>query len=357
MENLTENRLVITSGSDSGKEYQLLQERTTVGSAPLNDVQLNDRGVADFHAEIRIDADAFMIFDFNSEKGTFVNEERVTKEKPLAAGDTIRMGSAQAVFLPHNAVLAKENRDRAGMREAFQSIVSFYKKWCADMKVNLQTVLERAKPYYDKWMTRKNQKILAWVLPIIALCMIFAVISKDNAPDPGEAAAQRHENSHSTDAINTVNPKDNTSRDPVKTVAAEIETKEPDQRPVENAVGAAGIRQRQPGPGQNDPFADIYFSLAAEFADQQLWQIALEYYHRIFEKDPANPELSAKIAEMKSEIRNQTAYEKAEALIKQDRYQEGIAKLNKIAENSFYFHKAARVITAAKEKMEAADDI
>jgi tetratricopeptide (TPR) repeat protein len=191
---------------------------------------------------------------------------------------------------------------------------------------------------------------MACALPLIVVFATFEVLSKTNE-NPEDAATQHLENIRSTEAINDVNGKDKENIKSTQTISAEIEKAAPDQGTIENTARTGGVQRHPSGLGRDDPFADIYNSIAKKFAEQQLWQIALEYYHRVFKKNSEFPELSAKIAEMKSEIQNQTLYEKGQALIKNDRYEKGIAKLHAVADNSFYFHKAAQAITAAREKM------
>jgi tetratricopeptide (TPR) repeat protein len=182
--------------------------------------------------------------------------------------------------------------------------------------------------------------------------MMFAAIPKKGAEDLEEAAALPDAKIHPTNIINDVNGNNKENREETPTVTAAIEKGARNQGTIDNTVGG---EWHQSGRGQQESFAALYFSIAAKFADQQLWQIALEYYSRVFEEDSDNLELAAKIAKMKSEIQNQTVYEKGKTLIKKDRYDDGIAELHKIAENSFYFDKAAQAITAAKEKMGRSD--
>jgi hypothetical protein len=105
-------------------------------------------------------------------------------------------------------------------------------------------------------MTEKNQIILACVLPLIAVFIIYSALTNEG--------------------------------------------------PIENSVGD---ERRQSSLRQQESLTGIYLDIATKFADQQLWQIALEYYHRCYEIDSDDPELAAKIAGIKSKIENQTTYE------------------------------------------------
>ena len=332
MENTIENKLAITSGPDSGKEYPLWQGRTTLGSAPDNDVQLNDRGIAGFHAEIRSDNNSFLIFDFNSEKGTFVNEERIREEKELVAGDRIQMGSLHAVFIPQNSIIAKEYKPKVNFQAIFQRLEPYCKK-----------------PSYTKWMNEKNRKMIACVLPVIVVLMIGLAMSKNHSMDQKVSAVQRFKVVHSAQASAGGNGAETETIDPERKPPTEIESVSPGNMPNGTVVASAGAIGNQTGLKPQDRFADIYFNIANTFADHQLWQIALEYYYRVFEKTPDHPELSAHITEMKSEINNQITYEQGETLIEKAHYQEGIANLRRVPETSYYFQKAAQIIAKAEE--------
>lgn len=327
MSDLTENKLVIISGSNTGKAYRLWQARTTLGSAPGNDVQLNNRGISGFHAEIRNENNSFSILDFNSEKGTYINEERISGGKKLVAGDRIQLGSLHAVFMPRNGIFAKVPKP----------------------KVNVEKVLKRLKPYYKKWNNEKNRKILACVLPVIAVLMIALAMSGNHAADRKASATQHYKVVDPAHTSYSGNGAEKESNDSARKTPSASENEPPGNRSDGAVATSVGGIANQSDPEPQDRFADIYFNLANKFADQQLWQIALEYYHRVFEKTPDHPELSAHIAEMKSEINNQITYEQGQFLIEKEHHQEGIANLRRIPETSYYFQKAAQVIAEAEE--------
>ncbi len=329
MNNETENKLVITSGADSGKEYYLLKGSTTVGSAPDNDVHLNDQAVSGFHAEVRCQNDSFLIFDFNSAKGTFVNKERIASKKALTAGDRIQIGSTHAVFIPLNAAVAKE---------------------CGTIR-NLQKIFKRIEPYYTKWADKKNKKVLACVLPLIVVLMMAMALSRNNGERQGENTGQGSRTAQSADTSEKSNGADKEATDSKRNKALPNGDGSLLYMPNGAVVAAAGAIRNQPHPRPQDRFADIYFNIANTFADYQLWQIALEYYQRVFEKKPGYPELAAQIAKMKAEKQNQIFYEEGRSAMKSARYQKGITDLLHIPENSHYFQVAAQIITEAEEKI------
>ena len=76
-----------------GKEISLVS-KITVGRDDRNSVIINDKMVSRFHAEIQKIRDDYYVKDLNSSNGTFVNGNRVPKDKyiKLCKGDIIRVG-------------------------------------------------------------------------------------------------------------------------------------------------------------------------------------------------------------------------------------------------------------------------
>ena len=78
----------------------LESERVTVGGAPGSDVVISwDQTVSRLHAVFeRIGDSAWVVKDLSSRNGTFVNGERIWGERPLYAGDEVRIGGTRILF-------------------------------------------------------------------------------------------------------------------------------------------------------------------------------------------------------------------------------------------------------------------
>lgn len=73
----------------------------TIGRMPTNQIVIpNDPRVSGRHAEIRPDAQGYLLSDLGSVNGTFVNGQRLTSNIPyvLKVGDTIRIGQMTFCF-------------------------------------------------------------------------------------------------------------------------------------------------------------------------------------------------------------------------------------------------------------------
>ena len=81
-----------------GQQVAELQAHNTLGRHPSNTIQLLDRIVSKEHCVIELRGDCFVLRDFGSLNGTFVNNERVVGERMLRHGDEIALGSTKARF-------------------------------------------------------------------------------------------------------------------------------------------------------------------------------------------------------------------------------------------------------------------
>ena len=83
-----------TSGSVINQSFPL-GESFVLGSSADCQVQIEESGVADHHAEITIvDGNSLHLKDLDSQSGTFVNGEKIS-ETMLSSGDEIHIGSCR----------------------------------------------------------------------------------------------------------------------------------------------------------------------------------------------------------------------------------------------------------------------
>ena len=128
---LRKSKLVIISGPDAGKEYELNKPRVTGGRSIINEIPLSDKAVSGSHFEIRGDDDGYMLRDLGSTNGTHVGELRVM-EVFLKPGTTFRVGHTELRFQPLQDMveIALSQSDRFGgvlgssvkMREIFATL-------------------------------------------------------------------------------------------------------------------------------------------------------------------------------------------------------------------------------------------
>jgi hypothetical protein len=92
--------LIALEGPTRASMYQLLKEKTVVGSSMDSDIQLGDQFVSNRHASFNFSGGKYFVTDLDSANGTFVNEKRVTK-RSLDDGDKVRIGDTHYIFKCH----------------------------------------------------------------------------------------------------------------------------------------------------------------------------------------------------------------------------------------------------------------
>ncbi len=90
-------RLTGRSGIWAGQVRRFQKDLVTLGAAPSCDIQVLDRGVQAEHCGIRDRGDEFLLTDFATDAGTWLNGQRVTQAQ-IDEGDVIRVGECEFVF-------------------------------------------------------------------------------------------------------------------------------------------------------------------------------------------------------------------------------------------------------------------
>lgn len=89
--------LVITTGEQAGKYFQLTSRTLTAGRDPAREIQLLDPKVSRRHFQVRKEGDGYLILELRSVNGVFVNGQKVA-EKLLADGDEIVVGDTKLKY-------------------------------------------------------------------------------------------------------------------------------------------------------------------------------------------------------------------------------------------------------------------
>jgi pSer/pThr/pTyr-binding forkhead associated (FHA) protein len=90
--------LVIISGLDAGRAFDITKEVTTAGRHETSDVLLDDVSVSRHHAIFtRTASGRITLRDLNSLNGTYLNGGRV-EETTLHSGDEVQIGKFKLVF-------------------------------------------------------------------------------------------------------------------------------------------------------------------------------------------------------------------------------------------------------------------
>jgi pSer/pThr/pTyr-binding forkhead associated (FHA) protein len=77
----------------------LSKEATTIGRAESCDIGLfRDNAIERLHARILLQNNRYVLSDEDSQAGTYVNDQRVSRPTPLKNGDRIRVGGCELRF-------------------------------------------------------------------------------------------------------------------------------------------------------------------------------------------------------------------------------------------------------------------
>jgi pSer/pThr/pTyr-binding forkhead associated (FHA) protein len=78
--------------------FYLTDDIINIGRSRDNQIVLDDPRISRHHAQLRRRTGIYWVFDTSSQSGTFVNNVAV-REHALSAGDVIRLGKSQLVYL------------------------------------------------------------------------------------------------------------------------------------------------------------------------------------------------------------------------------------------------------------------
>ena len=90
--------LIVRTGQLKGHRFPIRVPIVNVGRAEYNDVVVPDSSVSSAHAKIQLREGIWVVVDLDSTNGTFVDEDRVSGEAPIAPGAVIRFGEVGVVF-------------------------------------------------------------------------------------------------------------------------------------------------------------------------------------------------------------------------------------------------------------------
>lgn len=90
-------KLVVLSEGEGlkGQSYELKVDKTTVGRVEDNTFQIAQPSVSSHHCEIFLKGNDIVVKDLNSTNGTFINNQQISGEAVLKAGQILRLGQVE----------------------------------------------------------------------------------------------------------------------------------------------------------------------------------------------------------------------------------------------------------------------
>lgn len=86
-------QLVVQSGAEPGRVYELTGQTMIIGRQSGNEVVVPDEQVSRRHAQVEDRSGVLVIADLDSSNGTYVNGTRISSPQALQPGDTLQVGT------------------------------------------------------------------------------------------------------------------------------------------------------------------------------------------------------------------------------------------------------------------------
>jgi len=93
--------------------YRIHSPIIFLGRHPNNNLILTYPTVSRFHARIKYEEDQFVLYDYGSKYGTFVNDEQVSRQT-LNSGDIIKLADVEILFIDESKGLHLELEKTTG---------------------------------------------------------------------------------------------------------------------------------------------------------------------------------------------------------------------------------------------------
>jgi pSer/pThr/pTyr-binding forkhead associated (FHA) protein len=100
--------------------FPLRVGETLLGRSPYCSIVMNDGLISRQHAAVRVTRDSVHIEDLGSRNGTFVNQQKISGSRKLAAGDRVEIGS-QLIFVEVEAREERPRRDTLAVTGEYQA--------------------------------------------------------------------------------------------------------------------------------------------------------------------------------------------------------------------------------------------
>src|SRR5438105_512437 len=92
-------KLIVLAGPDEGRIFPLGTEPLLFGRSRATDGYLTDPHVSRVHCQVYPEGDQYIVIDFDSASGTYVNGKELKDKHVLKSGDLIRIGGTHLQFI------------------------------------------------------------------------------------------------------------------------------------------------------------------------------------------------------------------------------------------------------------------
>ncbi|MEO7713540.1 MAG: FHA domain-containing protein [Gemmatimonadaceae bacterium] len=116
--------LEVTRGKLAGERWRIDRAVSTLGRGVENDVRVADHSVSTSHATLLLKGDEWFLVDLRSSNGTYVDGHRISGERALVRGSSLRLGAVEMTFTPtvNRKPSASRTQHVAGFAERFSKL-------------------------------------------------------------------------------------------------------------------------------------------------------------------------------------------------------------------------------------------
>ena len=113
-----------TRGKLAGQRWRVDRAVSTLGRGAENDVQVADDSVSTSHATLLLKGDEWFLVDLRSSNGTYVDGHRISGERALVRGSSLRLGAVEMTFTPsvNRKPSGSSTQHVAGFAERFSKL-------------------------------------------------------------------------------------------------------------------------------------------------------------------------------------------------------------------------------------------
>ena len=112
-----EVRLKVLAGVNAGKELPVPGPKFFIGRSEECQLQPKSDLIIRHHCVILVEPDQVSVRDLGSRNGTFVNDQRITTETPLAAADRLKIGPLEFELVVVQKQVAKKRPKVSSIKE------------------------------------------------------------------------------------------------------------------------------------------------------------------------------------------------------------------------------------------------
>jgi hypothetical protein len=180
-------QLVMRSGPNPGKVFDLTKNEIFIGRDISNDIVISDAEVSRKHARVSLEAGGYVLEDLGSTNGTSVNGQRLIGPHSLRPGETVLLGEnislsfeavadANATLRSATPIPPTPPAPPPSIRQAAPPPVA---KPAPPPAYSGQVPREPAQPFYPeaKPVEKKSNRTLLWVgcgLVLVLACVVVA---------------------------------------------------------------------------------------------------------------------------------------------------------------------------------------